>query len=31
VEAPLLKTEAAVDQDGKIAAVRCKAALDVGV
>jgi hypothetical protein len=31
VEAPLLKIEAAVDQDGKIAAVRCKAALDVGV
>jgi len=31
VEVPLLKIEAAVDQDGKIAAVRCKAALDVGV
>jgi hypothetical protein len=31
VEAPLLKIEAAVDQDGKIAAVRCRAALDVGV
>jgi hypothetical protein len=31
VEAPLLKIEVAVDQDGKIAAVRCRAALDVGV
>ncbi len=31
IEAPLLKIEAAVDQDGKIAAVRCRAALDVGV
>jgi len=31
VEVPLLKIEAAVDQDGKIAAVRCRAALDVGV
>jgi hypothetical protein len=31
VEAPLLKIEAAVDQDGKIAAVRCRAALDLGV
>jgi len=30
VEAPLLKIEAAVDQDGKIAAFRCRAALDVG-
>jgi hypothetical protein len=31
VEAPLLKIEAAVDRDGKIAAVRCRAALDLGV
>jgi hypothetical protein len=31
VEAPLLKIEAAVDQEGKIAAVRCRAALDVDV
>jgi hypothetical protein len=31
IEAPLLKIEAAVDRDGKIAAVRCRAALDVGV
>jgi hypothetical protein len=31
VEAPLLKIEVAVDQDGKIAAVRCRVALDVGV
>ena len=31
VEAPLLKIEAAVDQDGKIAAVRCRAALDLGI
>jgi len=31
VEAPLLKIEAAVEQDGKIAAVRCRAALDLGV
>jgi hypothetical protein len=31
VEAPLLKIEAAVDQEGKIAAVRCRAVLDVGV
>ena len=31
VEAPLLKIEAAVDQEGKVAAVRCRAALDVGV
>jgi hypothetical protein len=31
IEAPLLKIEAAVDQDGKIAAVRCRAALDLGV
>jgi len=31
IEVPLLKIEAAVDQDGKITAVRCRAALDVGV
>jgi hypothetical protein len=31
VEAPLLKIEAAVDQGGRVAAVRCRAALDVGV
>jgi len=31
VEVPLLKIEAAVDQDGKIAAVRCRAALDLGI
>ncbi len=31
IEAPLLKIEAAVDQEGKIAAVRCRAALDLGV
>jgi len=31
VEVPLLKIEAAVDQEGKVAAVRCRAALDVGV
>jgi len=31
VEAPLLKIEAAVDREGKIAAVRCRAVLDVGV
>jgi hypothetical protein len=31
IEAPLLKIEAAVDQEGKVAAVRCRAALDVGV
>ncbi len=31
VEAPLLKVEAAVEQGGKIAAVRCRAALDVDV
>jgi hypothetical protein len=31
IEAPLLKIEAAVDQEGKVAAVRCKAALDLGV
>jgi hypothetical protein len=31
VEVPLLKIEAAVDQDGKVTAVRCRAALDPGV
>ncbi len=31
VEAPLLKIEAAVDQEGEVVAVRCRAALDVGV
>jgi nitrogenase molybdenum-iron protein alpha/beta subunit len=31
VEAPLLKIEAAVEQGGKIAAVRCRAALDLGI
>jgi hypothetical protein len=31
VEVPLLKIEAAVDREGKAAAVRCRAALDVGV
>ena len=31
VKASLLKIEAAVDREGKIAAVRCRAALDVGV
>ncbi len=31
VEAPLLKIEAAVDQGGRVAAVRCRAALDLGV
>jgi hypothetical protein len=31
VEVPLLKIEAAVDQDGRVAAVRCRAALDLGV
>jgi len=31
VEAPLLKIEAAVDRDGRVAAVRCRAALDLGV
>jgi len=30
VEAPLLKIGAAVDREGKIAAVRCRAALDLG-
>jgi hypothetical protein len=29
VEAPLLKIEAAVDQGGRVAAVRCRAALDL--
>jgi len=31
VETPLLKIEAAVDRDGRVAAVRCRAALDLGV
>ncbi len=31
IEAPLLKIEAAVDQEGGVAAVRCRAALDLGV
>ncbi len=31
VEVPLLKIEAAVDRDGRVVAVRCRAALDVGV
>jgi len=31
VEAPLLKIEVAVDQDGRVAAVRCRASLDVGI
>ncbi len=31
VEVPLLKIEAAVDQEGKVIAVRCRAALDLGV
>jgi hypothetical protein len=31
VETPLLKIEAAVDQGGRVVAVRCRAALDVGV
>jgi hypothetical protein len=31
VEVPLLKIEAAVDREGKMAAVRCRAALDLGV
>ncbi len=31
IEAPLLKIEAAVDQEGKVAVVRCRAALDLGV
>ncbi len=31
VEAPLLKIEAAVDREGRVVAVRCRAALDVGV
>jgi len=31
IEAPLLKIEAAVDQDGRVVAVRCRAALDLGV
>lgn len=31
VEAPLLKIKAAVDREGKIAVVRCRATLDLGV
>ena len=31
VEAPMLKIEVAVDREGKMAAVRCRASLDVGV
>jgi hypothetical protein len=31
VEVPLLKIEAAVDQGGRVVAIRCKAALDLGV
>jgi len=31
VEVPLMKIEAAVDQDGRVVAVRCRASLDVGV
>ena len=31
VEVPMLKIEAAVDRDGRVAAVRCRASLDVGV
>ncbi|MFZ8838049.1 MAG: hypothetical protein ACO2PM_03780 [Pyrobaculum sp.] len=31
VEVPLLEIEAAVDREGKIAAVRCRVSLDVGV
>ena len=31
VEVPLLKIEAAVDRDGRVAAVKCRASLDVGV
>jgi hypothetical protein len=31
VEAPMLKIETAVDRDGRMAAVRCRAALDLGV
>jgi len=31
IEAPLLKIEAAEDRDGRVAAVRCRAALDVGI
>jgi hypothetical protein len=31
IEVPLMKIEAAVDREGKIAAVRCRAALDLGV
>jgi hypothetical protein len=31
IEAPMLKIEAAVDRYGRVAAVRCRAALDLGV
>ncbi len=31
VEVPLQKIKAAVDRDGRVAAVRCRAALDLGV
>jgi len=31
VEVPMLKIEAAVDRDGRVAAVRCRASLDEGV
>jgi hypothetical protein len=31
IEVPLMKIEAAVDREGKVAAVRCRAALDMGV
>jgi hypothetical protein len=31
IEAPLLKIETAVDRDGRVAAVRCRAALDLGI
>ena len=31
IEVPLLKIEAAMDREGKVVAVRCRAALDVGV
>jgi hypothetical protein len=31
IEAPMLKIEAAVDQGGRVVAVRCRAALDLGV
>jgi len=31
IEAPLLKIETAVDRDGRVAAVGCRAALDLGI